>query len=328
MFFPQIGGVETVSMILAEEFTRVGAKVTVITGTPGAPMRVPYSVVRQPSLRDIYRLAKASDIVFQNMFSMKTLLGSLPTGTPVVVTHASWIRYPGERPGLHGYMQLLGLPFCHNLAVSQMIADSLPVKSSIIGNPFETLEFAGPWSKEKDRDIVFMGRLAPEKGCDLLLHALASLRSNGLTPSLTIIGGGSEMAQLMSLTTELRLEEQVEFLGSMDKGRGEIVARHRVIAIPSLYAEPFGVVALEGIAAGCAVVASSKGGLPFAAGPCGLYFQNGDVDALANQLHRVLTEPELHARLVSNGPNHLKQFRPDVIASQYLKLFRSLVERT
>jgi hypothetical protein len=32
--------------------------------------------------------------------------------------------------------------------------------------------------------------------------------------------------------------------------------------------------------------------------------------------------------LVSNGPNHLKQFRPDVIASQYLKLFRSLVERT
>ncbi len=69
------------------------------------------------------------------------------------------------------------------------------------------------------------------------------------------------MPMLQALTVQLGLTQQVEFLGSMQEGRGLIVARHRVMAIPSVWAEPFGVVALEGASAGCALVASSQGGL-------------------------------------------------------------------
>ena len=53
------------------------------------------------------------------------------------------------------------------------------------------------------------------------------------------------------------------------------------MVIPSRCAEPFGLVALGGIASGCAIVASDQGGLPDAEGPCGLYFPNRTAKALA-----------------------------------------------
>ncbi len=74
-----------------------------------------------------------------------------------------------------------------------------------------------------------------------------------------------------------------------------------------------------------ALVSSSQGGLPDAVGPCGLYFPNGDVKALASVLEQVLTDPALRANLISAGPEHLEKFQPAFIASSYLDLFRSLM---
>jgi glycogen synthase len=98
-----------------------------------------------------------------------------------------------------------------------------------------------------------------------------------------------------------------------------------VFAIPSKFAEPFGVVALEGVASGCAIVASSGGGLPDAVGACGVYFSNGDAKGLASALEQTLTDATLRAKLVSGGQTHLKEFQPEVIADRYLDLFRSLL---
>ncbi len=84
-------------------------------------------------------------------------------------------------------------------------------------------------------------------------------------------------------------------------------------------------VALEGIASGCAIVASARGGLVEAAGPCGIYFSNGDSSSLADALERMLTEPGLQGSLVAAGPGHLARMTPEHIAGQYLSLFESLV---
>lgn len=324
-FDPSIGGVETVSKILAEEFSRAGAKVVVLTDSEGPPSSAPYEVVRKPSFKTVYSLACASDVVMQNMISLRTLPGLLLSRKPIVVTHQSWMRRSNGTRGWENYAKLVASRAVHNVSISTAIAESLPVKSVVIGNPFEAREFDGMRDLPRDRDIVFMGRLVSDKGCNTLLLALAQLASEGLRPTLTIIGDGPEMPALKALSSEQGLDAQVEFVGSLRQGRGKVVARHRIMAIPSLWAEPFGIVALEGVAVGCALVASSQGGLSYAGGPCGLYFKNGDVSELAAELRKVLTDPVLYAQLVANGPEHLKTFQPEFVAGRYLSLFQSLL---
>lgn len=323
-FAPSIGGVETVSKILAEEFTRAGHGVTVVTSSSGgsaAEMGVPYEIVRNPSREALSKLAKSSDVLFQNLISLRTLAPLLLTGKRVVVTHQSWLRRNDGSRGLENYMKLLALRFCQNISISKAIAKSLPVSSEVIGNPFEASEFAHLRDVPKDRDIVFMGRLVSDKGCDLLLQAVAELKARGVTPSVTVIGDGPEMPKLRALVDSLDLAKQVEFKGAMREGRGEVVARHRIMAIPSVWAEPFGIVALEGVASGCAIVASDQGGLPEAGGPAGLYFPNRDVKKMAEQLEKLVVDEALRTRLIQAGPAHLESFQPATVSSRYLSIF-------
>lgn len=324
-FYPSYGGVETVSRLLAEEFVRAGVAVTVVTQTPGASMDVPYAVVRRPGLREVRRLAKQHDVILQNTISLRMLLPVMFCRTPVVVTHHSWLRHGDGRRGWENYLKLVALRYCRNASISEAIARELPVRSVVVGNPFEADEFAGLGATAKDKDIVFMGRLVSDKGCNLLLQALAVLKARGLTPSLTMIGDGAELGNLKAMAAELGVAGQVEFAGALREGRGAVVARHRVMAIPSMWPEPFGLVALEGIAAGCAVVGSENGGLPEAGGSCGVYFPNGDVEALADRLQQVLTEPGLRERLVAQGPEHLRRFQPAAVAGRYLAMIHRIV---
>src|SRR5262249_34552970 len=158
----------------------------------------------------------------------------------------------------------------------------LDTPSVVIGNPYRDEIFHGIPGIERTLDLAFVGRLVTDKGVDLLLDALALLAGRGLQPSLSVIGDGPESERLEEQTRRLDLDGQVTFLGT---GTGEdlcaILHHHRILVVPSRYNEPFGIVALEGIACGCAVVGSAGGGLPEAMGPCGLTFPNGDVPALA-----------------------------------------------
>jgi glycosyltransferase involved in cell wall biosynthesis len=145
---------------------------------------------------------------------------------------------------------------------------------------------------DRDRDLVFVGRLVSDKGADLLLEALARLAGDGLRPLLEIVGGGPEEAALRAQARQLGIEAQVEFLGIRTGAElVHLLNAHRILVVPSRYHEPFGIVALEGIACGCVVVGSEGGGLKEAIGPCGPTFPNGDVAALAARLAELLTEP-------------------------------------
>jgi glycosyltransferase involved in cell wall biosynthesis len=259
------------------------------------------------------------------MISLRMMVPLLPAGKPIVVKHGSWLRRNDGRVGIENYCKLAILPFVHNVTTSKAFADSLPVQSTIIPNPFDSDHFLANYKYQKDRDIVFLGRLVLEKGCHLLIHALFQLKLSGFCPTLTIVGDGPERASLELLACQLQIRSQVEFAGEITDSRFQVLGRHRVMAIPSLWAEPFGIVALEGIASGCAIVASEAGGLPYAVGPCGLFFPNGDVEKLASTLMRVLTTPGLSENLVAKGPEHLAMHHPIYIANKYLALFNDVI---
>jgi len=110
---------------------------------------------------------------------------------------------------------------------------------------------------------------------------------------------------------------------------GETLVRtlnaHEIMVVPSRLAEPFGVVALEGIACGCALIGSERGGLADAIGPCGIVFPNGDATALAQGLKRLLLDGELRRTLRSHAPPHLARHTPAQIAEEYLTVFRRVM---
>jgi len=322
VFPPSVGGIETVSRILAEEFSRLGSTVTVVTSTRGEQTSSEYEVVRRPSLWRLRRLGRNADIIFQSNISLKTLLPLFTCGKPVVITHHGTVRRADGKRGWREHFKLRLLRYCHNVAISDAVAQELGIHSIVIGNPFEKGEFEDRGDSARKKDLVFLGRLVSDKGCVLVLRALEILQAEGLRPSFTVIGDGPEMRNLKQLTQELGLTEQVSFRGVMRDGRGEEVARHKVMVIPSTWAEPFGVVALEGIAAGCAIVASRTGGLPEAVGPCGILFPNGDVATLAAAIKELLSNERMREALVEERKKHLSQFQPEVVAQRYLEIFK------
>jgi len=327
VFSPSVGGIETVSKILAGEFTRLGSKVTVVTETPGPAMDAPYAVVRRPSLSKLFKLAREADVILQNNISLRMLAPLLASRRPVVVAHHTWIARTDGRLGWQDHLKKTVIRACRNIAISEAIARSLPMRSMVIGDPFEAGEFEDAGSGTRTKDLVFMGRLVSDKGCDVALRSLAMLKREGIRPSLTVIGDGAEGPALKKLTAELGLGDQVSFLGAMREGRGREVARHKVMVIPSVWAEPFGVVALEGLAAGCVPAASANGGLPDAVGPCGLLFPNGDAAALAAVLKQLLGKPELREKLMAERERHLAKFLPEAVTRQYLEVFESAMRK-
>lgn len=331
-FAPNIGGIETISALLAEQFSRYGSTVTVVTHTPGnSGSSSAYEVIRCPPVQKISALARRADIVFQNNISMRTLLPALLSGKPIVIAHQTYLSRTDGSIGWQDQLKRVLLPVCHSISISKAIADRLPVKSTIVGNPFEPQEFAtsaaARGGNDRDKDIVFMGRLVSDKGCGVALRALALLKAEGLFPSFTVIGDGPEMPALKNLAAELGIAAQVDFRGALREGRGREVARHRIMVIPSVWAEPFGVVALEGLAAGCALVASSAGGLPEAVGSCGLLFPNGDVEAMAAALKRLITDPSLREKLLAERDRHLERFQPEAVAREYMQFFESILSK-
>jgi glycosyltransferase involved in cell wall biosynthesis len=213
-----------------------------------------------------------------------------------------------------------------SIAISPAIANGLAVPSVLIPNPYDP-ELFHDTLQVRDRELVFVGRLVAGKGGHVLLQALARLASMGLTPRLTIVGGGPDEEPLRHLADKLGLSSRVSFAG-VKHGRAlvEEIGRHVIMVVPSLWNEPFGVVAVEGIACGCAVVGSSGGGLPYAIGPCGLTFPNGDADALAGCLARLLSSPEELEALKRNAPAHLQKHTVENIAKKYLEVFTQLLE--
>ena len=93
---------------------------------------------------------------------------------------------------------------------------------------------------------------------------------------------------------------------------------HKIAVVPSLCEEAFGLVALEAIACGCAVVGSISGGLPEAIGPCGLTYPKTSVTDLACRLEQLTVERGLLTVLQSYAKEHLAAHTRQAVASRYL----------
>jgi glycosyltransferase involved in cell wall biosynthesis len=325
-FAPSVGGIETVSGILAREFSRLGHKVSVVTVTEGASPDEGYTVYRNPGKRHLWNLTKQCDILFQSHISLNFLYPALALGKPVAITCHTWLGWDTGKVDWSVRLKRFLMRRCHCIAISHAFRQYLPPDSPVIFDPYEDSDFSRFRSTAKDADVVFMGRLVDNKGADLLIQAVAMLNETGMFPSVTIIGDGPERAHLEAMSRELKVDEQVRFAGILHGAqRGQEVSRHKIMVVPSRWPEPFGLVALEGIASGCAMIGSANGGLGDAIGPCGLLFPNGDAEGLRAALARLLSDERLRNQFTDAGPMHLAGFQPTTVAARYIEEFERIL---
>ncbi len=154
--------------------------------------------------------------------------------------------------------------------------------------------------------VLFVGRLEPIKGVDILLDALSHLNCDGCQGLALIVGGnldGTEAARLLAIRDGLGLRDSVRFLGAQEQRTlPYFYAAADLCVIPSFY-ESFGMVAIEAMACGLPVIASRAGGLQFTIehGVNGLLVPPGDSVALAAALQQLLTDGDLRTRMGVQG---------------------------
>ena len=194
------------------------------------------------------------------------------------------------------------------LAVSTPIRDLLVerypgVPARYLPNGVEPSRFGiGEIRRDQDR-ILFAGRLVPYKGCQDAIRAIALLRPAWPDIGLDIVGDGFHRPALEALVQELGLEGSVTFHGWQETEALDASYRRATIIIVPSHEEAFGIVAIEAMAAGTPVIASS---IPtFASyidhGSTGMLAAPGDPVDLARQLDRLLHDAELRSTLAQNA---------------------------
>lgn len=331
VFAPKIGGMEEVARLLADAFVAAGHATTVVTMTEDPESTVPpsaFSIVRKPSQSVLRTLGHQADACLLMGPSLNAGLLVLSTGSPIVISHQVGYETPAGIRTLRATAQtaksIMKTLLCrqaHNVFCSEYMRVSSGHDGAVIPNPYDSERF-GRFSKlPKTADVAFVGRMIPDKGAMLLLAAFSHLMARGRRVSATFVGDGPERRHLIDETRKRDLSDAIRFPGPL---RGDVLAReisqHRVLVVPSLWQEPFGIVALEGMASGCVIVGTHVGGLPEAIGKAGLVVPPQNPQALANAIGRALDDTLLRKRITSLAAEHLNRHTAESAAAAYLNV--------
>jgi glycogen synthase len=164
---------------------------------------------------------------------------------------------------------------------------------------FDPVSYRQTFAAPYERIILYVGRLVTEKGVQVLLDAVPKVASSYPNTKFLIVGTGYFMDALRGQANFLGIEHQVQFLGYVnDDDLRKLYRIADIVCIPSLY-EPFGIVALEGMAANVPVVTSDTGGLKDFVEHMvtGVVTYSGDAGSLSWGLLEVLRNPDLANRL-------------------------------
>jgi glycosyltransferase involved in cell wall biosynthesis len=163
---------------------------------------------------------------------------------------------------------------------------------------FPTVE-PRPSAGGERRRVVFAGRIVDEKGVHVLLRAAREVAAE-----FVICGKGRRLAAMRKLASDLGVADRVRFRGWLSaEALARELAEASVLALPSLWPEPFGLVGIEAHCAGRPVVASDTGGVRdwLDDGVSGVLVPPGDADALARALGQLLADPRRQDEMGAAG---------------------------
>jgi len=182
------------------------------------------------------------------------------------------------------------------------------------------------------RFLLFVGLLEPKKNLGGLLQAVACLRRSARWPSdlgLVVAGDrGWAMGNLPQQVSALGLEGVLHFLGYVpDHDLPLLYGSAEAFVFPSLY-EGFGLPVLEAMASGTPVVASTRGSLPEIAGDAAILVEPVEPEALADAIHRLVSDPALREEYRGRGLDRARAFSWQRTAEATLEVYRQAARRS
>ena len=193
-------------------------------------------------------------------------------------------------------------PFSRQILVNARIAP--PEKISELGNFLPDPLFEPGLPGERSAEFVFIGRLVPEKGVQLLIEAMRGLPQ----ARLAVLGSGPMQAKLEEQARRQQISN-VEFLGYIaGEAKMAHLRRTRALVLPSLWYESLSFVILEAMCAATPVIVPRHGGIPqiVEKAGCGLVFFPGDAADLGDRLKAMLADPGRAAEQGMNGRRFLE----------------------
>lgn len=171
--------------------------------------------------------------------------------------------------------------------------------------------------------VAFAGRISPEKGVATLLAAAAMIPD----VPFKVAGDGPLLSEVMA-----GAPNNVEFLGRLEfSGLLTFYRQCRVLVVPSVCFELFGMVAVDAMALGIPVIASRIGGLPDVVedGVTGLLFKPGNPQGLANKVRHLWADPELCHRMGEAGRQKIiREYSQDKFYRNLLAIYQTAIHRT
>jgi glycosyltransferase involved in cell wall biosynthesis len=344
-FPPSKGGVEKTSYDLAMGLADEGNEVTVVTTSRGKePGRYeermgPLRVIRYPETRFVFdapivpRIAMAALTADYDVLHVHGMTPSITDlaimfakyrGKPVVLTYHNDAQetFPSPLARLAARVySMLAIPIVGLADVivtsTYSYAATSPVLKHLLGRvtvvPWGTdssrFEQKEPFERDSaERHVLFVGQLKKYKGVEVLLDAVARLKTAGYPVVADIVGTGPQGESLKSYAARLNLDGSARFWGAIDE---ELLPLFYlgcdVVALPSLdRREAFGLVLLEAFAAGKPVVTTNIPGVSEAASRGVSYLaEPNDPDSLADCIKRALAGAKNGA--VANKPDDLSQ---------------------
>jgi glycogen synthase len=185
-------------------------------------------------------------------------------------------------------------------------------------------ELRSRFAEPHQKLVLLVGRLVYEKGFQIALEALPPLIERIGDVRFLVAGSGTAEQELRDQATALGLDDHGTFLGWI--GDDVLHSLYRIAdltVVPSIY-EPFGLVALEAMASGCACLVADTGGLREVVPNderVGLRFHSRDPQSLGAMAERLLTDEALRDRLVAEAQEHVLTFDWGDVAQQAAALY-------
>ena len=179
--------------------------------------------------------------------------------------------------------------------------------------------------------ILFIARFIKEKGLFDLLHAARKVLDSGRTFKLYCVGDGPIRAEAEALAAELRLGESVLFTGQISE---EEATRYylgcTILALPTYFQEGLPMTLLQGAAAGLPIITTKiRAAADYMADPANcLWVEAQDPAMLAESICKLLDTPGLRESMKKNNLLLASSFAAEVVAADYLQMFRALSPRS
>ena len=183
-------------------------------------------------------------------------------------------------------------------------------------------------SKTNEVQLLFISRLMPQKGIDILIKACHILNKRGITNyKLTIVGEGHLKDLMFSLIDEYNLKEKINYLGWKDlEELPEIYRRADVFILPSVM-EGMSSVVLQAMASGLPIVASRVKGFEevLEENVNGLFAEYNNPGEFANAIEKLIESAELREKMSQKSLEKSKLFSWESIAKKYLEFYEKTV---